>query len=663
MLIKKIEMINFRQFLGKQCVEFARGDNNVTIIMGENGAGKTTLAQAFLWVLYGQEQIEFKDKKIINKCVIEKINIGDIATAKVNLIIEEEGVEYTISRKQEYIKRNERLEVKPAILEITYKNNGQVKPLKSDDYQNFIKNILPNELSKFFIFSGERIKNMSDEIQNGKSKEFANAVRSLVGLNAVMNAINHIKDSRGMSTVIGRYNKKIDDMGDVEIKIINEKINTYENELEVLNKRILEVEPNIDFYSRESIKLDEEILSYAPAEKVKRDYDSLTYKIKDLENDKVKAVKNYIRYFNSFGLTYFVMPAIQVSSDELKKVDNVDKGIPNVHANTIEHLIKKGKCLCGHDIGMEEIKELTKLLDYLPPKSIGTLINQHDKNSKMYLREGEAFFNTVETYFKEIRRIEDSIKASIKKQTDIFYRITDTEKLRNLRNQKSEYERKARESKNQLGDINIKIGEYREKLSKEKATKEKYININNKNEKYIICREYARALFNKLNDNYSKAETSVRIKLEKKINRIFTDILEGGLHLTLDEDYNIKVSVDELKSHNDDIEQSTAQSYSVIFAFIAGIIEMAKEKTDEDSNDIFDNSVGYPLIMDAPLSAFDKKRIGKICNTLPVIAQQVIIFIKDTDGEVAENNLEDKIGRKYNIVKESLIVSRVEGVV
>ena len=55
--------------------------------------------------------------------------------------------------------------------------------------------------------------------------------------------------------------------------------------------------------------------------------------------------------------------------------------------------------------------------------------------------------------------------------------------------------------------------------------------------------------------------------------------------------------------------------------------------------------------MDAPLSAFDKHRIKKVCEVLPEIAEQVIIFIKDTDGDLAKENLKNKIGKMYNLEK------------
>ena len=57
--------------------------------------------------------------------------------------------------------------------------------------------------------------------------------------------------------------------------------------------------------------------------------------------------------------------------------------------------------------------------------------------------------------------------------------------------------------------------------------------------------------------------------------------------------------------------------------------------------------------MDAPLSAFDRRRIETVCDALPKVAEQVIIFIKDTDGELADENMSDKIGKRYLFDKVS----------
>ena len=74
-------------------------------------------------------------------------------------------------------------------------------------------------------------------------------------------------------------------------------------------------------------------------------------------------------------------------------------------------------------------------------------------------------------------------------------------------------------------------------------------------------------------------------------------------------------------------------------------------KDNKDSNDGLTQAEPYPLVMDAPLSAFDKERISTICDVLPNVAEQVIIFIKDTDGDVATQYLRDKVGKKYKFDK------------
>ena len=59
------------------------------------------------------------------------------------------------------------------------------------------------------------------------------------------------------------------------------------------------------------------------------------------------------------------------------------------------------------------------------------------------------------------------------------------------------------------------------------------------------------------------------------------------------------------------------------------------------------------LVMDAPLSAFDKRRIKTVCEALPGIAEQVIIFIKDTDGELAEDYMGARIGSRHQLEKKN----------
>ena len=70
MLIKRIELINFRQYIDTTIEFSVDPQKNITIIMGDNGTGKTTLAQAFQWALYGETG--FQIKELINRKVREQ---------------------------------------------------------------------------------------------------------------------------------------------------------------------------------------------------------------------------------------------------------------------------------------------------------------------------------------------------------------------------------------------------------------------------------------------------------------------------------------------------------------------------------------------------------------------------------------------------------------
>jgi DNA sulfur modification protein DndD len=154
---------------------------------------------------------------------------------------------------------------------------------------------------------------------------------------------------------------------------------------------------------------------------------------------------------------------------------------------------------------------------------------------------------------------------------------------------------------------------------------------------------------------YADEEQKIRKKLEQTVNEIFHSILGEGFSLSLSEKYDVQVALNEFGGSS---ETSTAQNISIIFAFIAGVIQMARESQKEEGGLLV--SEPYPLVMDAPLSSFDKTRIQNVCDVLPKIAEQVIIFIKDADGEIAEEHLGGRIGKRLSFNAVSKIETYVQ---
>ena len=123
------------------------------------------------------------------------------------------------------------------------------------------------------------------------------------------------------------------------------------------------------------------------------------------------------------------------------------------------------------------------------------------------------------------------------------------------------------------------------------------------------------------------------------------------MSVRINEKYQIDVVANNV---NAKVETSEGQSISVIFSFITSMIKMSQENrlSDDRAKQELSSDI-YPLVMDAPLSKFDKKHIQSVCETIPHLTEQVVIFIKDTDGDLAKEYMNDKIGKSHKFVKIS----------
>ncbi|MEX1029110.1 MAG: AAA family ATPase [Paenibacillaceae bacterium] len=655
MLLKTLKLINFRQFSGEQNIEFATDSvKNVTVVMGENGSGKTTLAQAFTWCLYGDT--DFEDKVVANRALERKLMPGGELQVKVELNLVHSGTEYTVIREQLYRKDlTGRTKGQNTTFNIAYKKDGQQEFVRALEVDAYMKQILPKELSRYFFFDGERIGNMSKEIKKGKSQDFAQAVRGLLGLNAFISALEHLKPTSKYG-VIGSYNESYDSKSDKRIAQYTEDIQMAQDNIERIDKRLLEITSEMEIAQDNCDDLNVKLSGMAETERLQKDKLRLSETLTKTRQARASSMSAILKQFNTNNSSYFAKSLIFKSLENLSQESKLDKGIPDMHARTIEFLIKRGFCVCGTKVefGKETYNNLNKALEYLPPQSIGTSINQFVIESELKTKSSSDLFESIADQYKVLRDYENQIEQLISDILAIEKIVEGKKGIGNLQQDLWRYEKVIRDLTAERDESNRKKGAHettRDRLITERAE----LTLRDENNKKIeIYKAYAQYMFDELSRVYKKNEEETRRKLERYVNEIFKSIYEGGMSINVDERYNIQVIVEDEGGYSNDVETSTAQSISVIFAFISGIIKMARENSLElESETKLLESEPYPLVMDAPLSAFDRRRIKTVCDALPKIAEQVIIFIKDTDGELAEENMGAKVGKRYLFEKKN----------
>lgn len=640
MVIKSIEIKNFRQFKDIKLNFSTDSNKNVSIVTGNNGAGKTTLAEAFTWCLYGE--ISNTKNDVLNKEKIQELKEGYSTGIVVTIELEHDGIEYRITRNQTFSKsRNGRI-TEQGQTQNVYKKliSGMTVSVHEYAIEDEIDKILPRNLSKYFFSSGERIDSMGKSLEKGgKSSEFSQAVKSLLGLAPFIEAKDHL------TYLQKKYTESCRDNGDKKIIELQVGLSKYQKLLEKINEEIKETESVIKAKNEEISDCSKELSKYEDSKKIQEELNEVEKLREKQEKIKQGYEKDIIKLINKELLNFISQCYIKKAKELLEKYDYADKDIPNLHSKTIDYLIKRGYCLCGHKIveGSEEYKTLIKLKDDLPPNSIGISVSNFIKDSKRKISNND-FYEEIKNKYGNIKQTEERIFS----HEDIIFAIQKELTGRNLQG-------KIRELSDDIANAKIDIRKYSserdekrdfkskcEVVLKSKENKlEKILAKYAENRKILNYKKYVDTILEEITETLEKKERELRDNLEREVDKIFNSIYIGGLHISIDEKYNI--------STTENINISTGQSQAIILSFIAGIIKLAKINMNEDKDEIYTQA--YPLVMDAPLSVFDKTVIKNICELIPNIAEQVIVFIKDTDGEIAEKYMQSKIGMKAKLIK------------
>ena len=628
MLIRSIKLENFRQFRNES-LNFVRCDDgrNVTIIIGQNGTGKSTFLQSFLWCLYGET--DFKDKTVLSKQVFKEMRLGEDRTVRVTLCLRHGMAEYTLVREQNCLKdMSGRLKEDNTKFSIAKKDeSGITSYAKPYELEPWVNAILPKDLSHYFFFDGERIEKLVKDIASGKeARDFAYAVKGLLGLNPVLSALSHL-NPKSKHSVIGEYNRSFDSNTNSKIKALTDAIEDCYQKLAGKKAALEQFDEQKEAAEALKAEKEKELKQYADGKKLQDERDDLFRRIKNAESDRVSQCKNICGNFRKSMSPFFSLSLI-------------DRALSLLSRHYLAQFMQRKT----GDIS---------LLEFVPPKSIS---NVSEFNAESRYRVAKYVDLVKETQDKLARISEENTEIS-----DLTKQLQSVEKKlsgKDVSEKVNEIDAEIQACKSTIRrcssehDRLIKDIGYLEAESDREWKERETLTLNDeKNRQTQIHLMYVQEIYDELQSFYSEREKETRERLQNTINNIFKQIYEGGLHLTIDEKYHISVQADDYCCG---VETSTAQSISAIFAFILSIIRMAKEnRTSDDPNARMLSSEPYPLVMAAPFSSFDKLRIRRVCEIIPSIADQIIIFTKDNDGELIEDYMGAKIGSRHWLYKQN----------
>lgn len=657
MLLKKIRYCNFRPFVGQQEIDFiadsSEDDANVTVILGENTFGKSTFVLSFIWCLYGESRFD-RPNDILNKKVEEQMSFGQQERAWVEIEFEDDGLSYRIKRSQLFtMGKNGKLVSNETEAVLTYVTaNGETVTLGK--YQNevndAIRAILPKDLASFFFFEGEKDNAIS-------KKDLGKSVRTLLGLEAFENMRKHLYGSQTQNTpysgsVMGIYLSKQNDESDGKAQAeYNKKIKAQEALLEI-QARIEEIRQNITAYEQQIDQINETLRQAAPSKELQRRRDAIKKELAEQEEALKRNNKKILTLFSRDSMSLFVTPFLDRAAQRLKEMDVADKGIKGIEAPAIHELLHRGVCLCGTDLkpGTFAYKSVEKYIDFIPPKSVGTLVRDMLETIDANGEKSRNFVAEFEEIYRDIQANKARIDALEREEKEKLAEIAKIGNVDTTNAEQNLYDYKQRIT-NLRDELERRISEEGSKKSEIETAENNFNMLKSKSDKakkFNLYYRYAEALYNWVNANYSKKEDEMRSRLSIYIAELFNNIYSGQRKIVIDEQYNVTAI-----SKEGNTALTGGLRVIAYFSFVGGLVKLAYEVMQEREKDEDAQALGerYPLVLDAAFSHADETHTKNIARELANAAHQLIFAVMPKDWQYAKEGLAGKVCRIYELKK------------
>lgn len=659
MKLKSLTLENFRQFYGKQGpIYFSDdGDKNVTIVFGANGSGKSALLNAFTWTLYDLTTPSFENPKhLLNEKAVFQANEGELIEARVQIEFEHENYTYKLSRTRVEKKIDE-----PSKTQVIEEATPELKIVDlagethlSENPEDNIEQVLPKRLYNFFFFDGERIEKIAKE---DAYDEIENAIKNILGLQIIERAKSHLSGQ-----VKRTLDNQLSDVGGSETKEIIQEIQQLEENKEEEEDLISLQENNIKA-DKESLEKVENRLRKRQDTREYQEQIDRTKREKDEAKEQIKEIKSKLKkLINDLGYSAFLQPtAIDIKNviEEKREKGEIPSSIKDTFVND---LLDKGTCICGRSIRKEDDKkahdEVKSWRDKAGQSDVEDAALSVGVQLEYIIKNKEEFYEKIRNLLTSKKDKEELVVKLNHKLSELDRKIgeRDSEEVQELVDKKENLETRIKEAQQAIGAANERIKRLEEELDELEKEKEE-AKAQSKEEEIIkkkskIVNE-ALTFFKKVYDLRSEA---IRKKLNEKVNEVFDKIDYKGYWTEITPDYDLLLKK---KVGNEEriVSKSEGEAAVLSLSFIGSISNYARDlSSNSRKNDLLNFEGGtYPIIMDSPFGKLDRNYKESVCQGLPNLAEQVVVFVSKEQGlgKVLEE-LRPKMNKLYVITYNSL---------
>lgn len=643
---KEISIENFGPYKEHQNIRF---DDGVNIVWGNNGRGKTTLLNAFRFALYGK--VYGRDPE--NEHSLAEISNWENAKEgifgfKVSLTMEHEGNVYVLTRTY-----SPHGDVQIPFNDTDYTNHAFLKKnnavLADADMKLTLESLLPENISRFFLFDGELLSEYEDLLHDSKSigLKIKQSIEKILGVPILTNGLTDIKNAAEV------YSKRLAEelKRDAKSQKLGNILSAEQEELTKLRSDLKVLETQQQEADNTRVELEAMLRKSERATKMMERYDGLGANLKRLEIEEkeaeieIKALNKKLWLACLDGIIQIELESIRKNIEDLISKET-EETIRSAMSAKIKAGIEKNQCpFCSQ------------------------ILTSTSKSFIMDQLKSDADVNTgLSDQESELLRSLRSYKAVLSKDTE-----KETIVLVN------------KESAN-LASIKFRISQVRQELSDIKAQLTSMSGLDKIKTNSLDLAKCLKEL-----EIISQSITDHEERIQEKLNNIkaLEDKVEKtSMGVNLKRVQNTKELTDKLEVifamgrdlYTNNLRKRIEEDATKIFKSLSSEPEYEKLQINdnyglnivhEDGSLIAIRSAGYehivslsligslqknapmqgPVIIDSPFGRLDYRNKKLMTNSLHMLSHEVIVLLYDSeiDAQEARTSLGAKLVNEYKL--------------
>lgn len=659
MKLIRAEFENFR-LLRDLTLDFST-DKTLTVIRAENETGKTTILNGLLWALYGDNALPNEGKDYRLHPIDWDVSNGGQVPISVQVDFETTGLwrssrgpietrrQYRISRSAfETLDGTEWKRISSTVRLAQIEDTGS-EFVKYPDAE--INDELPSELRDVFFTDGDRVLSFIEATVSNTTKRgrVQKAIRSLLGLGVIENALNHLKKTAAEA------NKAAKGIGS------DEKLTQIATRLEQIDKDIADREKKKEEARAQFAAFDEKLSEVQKAiyaalvkgnrEKLEHDIKETKQQLKRINDQQTDAIKEHSGLFRSLSLSRDLLaPVLEKSLGKLNNLRDQGK-IPQETIPVLEEQLKGTTCICGESLDpnyvdgkhrrehiqclidkSQKTDELQSSIITLYHRSL-SLLPAQITDSERWLAEYAKIFKRRD-YLMSLREERGQKLSSLETQLDD---IPDTD-IQGLRSTERYYRDQRDRFNAEQARLETQLEGLQNEQSSLSAQLNNFLREQKKGNRILAQLEVTQDVKQVLENSYNRITNEELDKVSELMNTIFLEMIGADPEQNaiiqkaeISKEFDILVYGPADRTLNPDRDLNGASRRALTLAFILALTRVSEVKA--------------PNVIDTPLGMMSGYVKRSVLKTAIRESSQLVLFLTRSEIADCEDILDAEAGR------------------